>query len=673
MRVSLQIDGDAKGAVDAAQETGRAIGDLGKQTDQITKAIEEGFNRASGAIGKTGENKDVIAANDNAASSALGLANMLGQVAGKATDADSALGKAASGATSLAKGIGELMKGAGVVASIGTALGLALTVATTFYGIVNSGADKANKQLDEQARLVGVIKDAYRDASKTAGEFYTQSKSITLLQAQQNLIQLQAAQASAAKDIANRLSPNPLGVINGSIPGEAGMDNGLAGALFPDQSNQRFIEFQGAFDRLTASIAAGTNDIAGFRNEVAAIGNAAAGTNPKIAELANGILTQTKSAGDLATGVAKAQATMAVLNGTATEQQRALLGLSNTTNQAGSEFDRLTKAMERRAASEEAEAKTVGKSAGEAAKLRTQYLLNEAAAQSGIKVNGEYADTIDRIANRFGAAAQAAALANVRSQAAFDLSQLGRNTVDGTVAGQLRQVYGDNVEAQMNGALATSLRFNESMKDLKATTVDLGQGAFRDFRMQIEQGAGAFKALETAGVNAFNKIIDKIADRSIDNFVSSLFGAAGNAGGGIIGSIGKLFAAAGGGTFGPGWGIVGEEGPELIKVHAGGGVTVIPNQASKPFLPGFAAGGSLSPWGDVTRFQPAQGGGAQQSIQQVQVQVGVSVDEDGQLQAYVKSVSQDTAAAGLKQYRTSQQMARDVAAHSTKAAVRGWS
>lgn len=669
MRVSLQIDGDAKGAVDAAQETGRAIGDLGKQTDQITKAIEEGFNRAAGAIGKTGENKDVIAANDNAASSALGLANMLGQVAGKATDADSALGKAASGATSLAKGIGELMKGAGVVASIGTALGLALTVATTFYGIVNSGADKANKQLDEQARLVGVIKDAYRDASKTAGEFYTQSKNITLLQAQQNLIQLQAAQSRAAQDISNRLSPSPLGVINGSIPGEAGMDNGLASALFPDQANDRLKVFQGAFDALKASIVAGEPDIAAFRDQIAAIGNAALATNPKVAELAADLLTQTKSAGELATGVAKAQAVIGVLTGSATTYQKKLLGIDSTVTQ----FDNLTKAMERRAAAQEAEAQTVGKSAGEAAKLRTQYLLNEAAAQSGIKVNGAYADTIDRIANRFGAAAQAAALANVRSQAAFDLSQLGRNSVDGTVAGQLRQVYGDNVEAQMNGALATSLRFNESMKDLKATTVDLGQGAFRDFRMQIAQGATAFEALGTAGVNALNKIADKIADKTIDNFVSSLFGAAGNAGGGIIGSIGKLFAAAGGGTFGPGWGIVGEEGPELIKVHAGGGVTVIPNQASKPFLPGFAAGGSLSPWGDVTRFQPAQGGGSQQAVQQVQVQVGVSVDEDGQLQAYVKSVSQNTAAAGLKQYRTSQQMARDVATHSSKAAVRGWS
>jgi hypothetical protein len=82
-------------------------------------------------------------------------------------------------------------------------------------------------------------------------------------------------------------------------------------------------------------------------------------------------------------------------------------------------------------------------------------------------------------------------------------------------------------------------------------------------------------------------------------------GAAGLANTGMAGSAfaGPIapFAAANGGTFGPGWGVVGEQGPELIKVH-NGGVTVIPNQISKPYLPGFAAGGTLSSGGNVTRL-----------------------------------------------------------------------
>ena len=62
-----------------------------------------------------------------------------------------------------------------------------------------------------------------------------------------------------------------------------------------------------------------------------------------------------------------------------------------------------------------------------------------------------------------------------------------------------------------------------------------------------------------------------------------------------------MFAAAGGGTFGPGWGVVGEHGPELINVHKNGGVTIVPNHVSKPYLPGFAEGGTLFSNGNVVR------------------------------------------------------------------------
>lgn len=56
-----------------------------------------------------------------------------------------------------------------------------------------------------------------------------------------------------------------------------------------------------------------------------------------------------------------------------------------------------------------------------------------------------------------------------------------------------------------------------------------------------------------------------------------------------------------GGTLGAGWGVVGERGPELINVHSRG-VTVIPNHLSRPYLPGFAEGGSLSASGNVIRL-----------------------------------------------------------------------
>ena len=73
----------------------------------------------------------------------------------------------------------------------------------------------------------------------------------------------------------------------------------------------------------------------------------------------------------------------------------------------------------------------------------------------------------------------------------------------------------------------------------------------------------------------------------------------------VTGGAGSMpvltFAAADGGTFGPGWGGVGERGPELINVHSRG-VTVVPNHISRPYLPGFADGGILGAGGNVTRL-----------------------------------------------------------------------
>lgn len=154
---------------------------------------------------------------------------------------------------------------------------------------------------------------------------------------------------------------------------------------------------------------------------------------------------------------------------------------------------------------------------------------------------------------------------------------------------------------------------------------DTFQSSFTDFSQQIRNGATAWDAFRAAGANALGRIADKLASMAADNLWNSAFGGSS----GLSGIIGALFgagpgtgttsatagassfmmggqsfpmfAAAGGGTFGPGWGVVGERGPELIKVNKGS-VTVVPNHVSKPYLPGFAEGGMLSAIGNVTRL-----------------------------------------------------------------------
>ena len=637
MRVSLIIDGEASGAVKAAETTSNALVDLGKESEAISKAIEDGFGRAIGSIEKlTDANKKTSAANDNVAGSAMGVVGALSQVAGKALDTDSALSKIAIGAGSIVKGFSDIFKAAGTWGAITGAIGLAVAVGTTFFSVINSGSEQAKKNLDEQARLIGLVRDAYSGANKTAGDFYTTSRNIVLLQAQVNTAKLQADLQSKAAPFTSTLAAPVAAPFGGEI--SIGFD--LANA----EAAAKVDVFRGAVERLQSGLASGKPDFIAYRDEIAKIGLEAKNTNPAIYDRAQALLKESEEVGTLAGELRKNEAMLAVLNGTATEQQKKLLGISTATDQASNDYERLTKSLSRQAAAQEAEALTVGKSAGEAAKLRTQYLLNEAATQSGIKVTGAYAKEIDNLATRFGNAAQKAAEAGLKSNAAFDLSQLGRSSLDANVAAQLRGAYGDDVASQLNGALATSIRFNESMKDLKATTMDLAQGAFRDIRTEIQNGATAWEAFQKAGVNAFNKIIDKIGDKALDTLISKLFGTlSGSSSGGLL----KLFGFDEGGYTGPG----GKHEPAGI-VHRGevvfsqddvsrhGGVAVV--EAMRRGVPGYAGGGIVVGAPSPLSYGGVSSGSASSTAApRIQVDIAVFVDDEGKLDAIAREAGRD--------------------------------
>ena len=543
MRVSLVIDGDAKGAEKAADKTSAAIGSLGKQTDAISKAIEEGFNKAIGAMDKLGESTNSVgAANDNFKGALLGLVGQFDQIAQKAAGANSAFGQTSAGVANVAKGVAGLSVGAGTIGLISGALGIAVTVGTTFFNLVNAGATQSNKHLEENARLVGVVRDAYRDASKTAEEFYDQSRNVTLLQAQQNLLTLQADLRRIAtplvRGIAEPIAVQPFG-------GEASIAFDMANADRAAKMDQ----FREATERLHTSVAMGKPDVVAYREAIAEIGVAAQGSNPEISAQAAALLKNSDEAGNVAVAVAKAEAALAMLNGTATDTQKKLLGISNQASEAGknvNEFERLLKSIERQSAGYEAQAASAGKSAGEAARMRAQLMLLQAAEQAGIEVTGKYAEKLELTAGKFGTAAQKAAEYSLRASIAFNRDQLGRNSLDASVASQLQGAFGNDADQQ--SAIANAIRFNEVMRELKNTTLEITQGAFRDFRNELRNGATAWEAFQRAGENAINRLVDKLADRALDNLISGLFGnLMGSASSGGSGNIlGSLLGGSGG-------------------------------------------------------------------------------------------------------------------------------
>jgi hypothetical protein len=155
------------------------------------------------------------------------------------------------------------------------------------------------------------------------------------------------------------------------------------------------------------------------------------------------------------------------------------------------------------------------------------------------------------------------------------------------------------VSSAMSGTLTTGVA------DILDGTKSVGQG-FADMSKLI------VRSIEEAIIKLL--IVKPLID-SLTGGVGGLFGVGGTGtvanGGIVLGSAAGpgVFAAANGGTFGPGWGVVGERGPELINVHSRG-VTVVPNHVSRPFLPGFAEGGMLSANGNVTRLPFGQDTGS---------------------------------------------------------------
>lgn len=205
----------------------------------------------------------------------------------------------------------------------------------------------------------------------------------------------------------------------------------------------------------------------------------------------------------------------------------------------------------------------------------------------------------------------------------------------------------------MNGALSTSIRFNESMRDLKSTVMDLGTGAFRDIRTEIQAGTNALDIMGKVGLNAFNKIIDKVGDKALDTFISKLFGAASGGGsGGLLNSLAGIFGFDEGGYTGPGGrhepaGIVhrGEVVFSQDDVSRHGGVAVV--EAMRRGVPGYAGGGSVGGGAPSPRsYIGATSAMASQvaSGQRLQIEVAVYLDDDGKLGVMAREAGREGAA-----------------------------
>ncbi|NEI71323.1 hypothetical protein GR212_17230 [Rhizobium lusitanum] len=294
------------------------------------------------------------------------------------------------------------------------------------------------------------------------------------------------------------------------------------------------------------------------------------------------------------------------------------------------------------------------------------------------KAANEQADAYRRVAD-------AQALQKLAGDIQFQQDQMGRSTVDQTVASTQKQ-YGLPVD--MNSASANIIRYNEQLKYARELAGDFASTLVSGLR----NGEGLWKSLGKAAIS----VLTKISDRLLNDVLNSLFKVnSAAAGGGLFGGggIGGLLGGGGGLDLGilarspqaaaavasgiPGlWADGGYTGPGGKNdpagiVHAGevvwsqkdiaraGGVGVV--EAMRLGRRGYADGGVVGEGGPqlvraqpdasvpVRRLRADNQNDAAGSASGVHVTVGVSVDEDGNLKAYVKNVAQSEAQSSTRQ------------------------
>lgn len=204
---------------------------------------------------------------------------------------------------------------------------------------------------------------------------------------------------------------------------------------------------------------------------------------------------------------------------------------------------------------------------------------------------------------------------------------------------------------------AKSAELNESVEDLKnnfQTIKEAERDAMSGFVSDMVKGKSAVESL--------NNALGKLADALLDVGLNLLFGSKGSSG---FGALGSLFGFASGGYTGDG----GKYEPKGI-VH--GGEYVMSKEATKAIgvsnlealhrsaKKGYASGGYVGksiavPNSSVTRQSGSLNGSAQRV--KVSVDVSTSVDQNGNLESFVRDVSYDVSAEvtqnGISQYNNS--------------------
>jgi hypothetical protein len=432
-------------------------------------------------------------------------------------------------------------------ALIAGGLGLAGAAAYSFYENVHRDEQTAEQSLQEHTRLLGLVTTAYHDLTKSAGEFYTQSKAATLLLARQNLLDLQTNVRSSTDDALRGMGKTAQVDVMGNVTGFDQLT--ISDKLEP---------FRRAIADLNSNIAAGAPAVTKFRDAIAGIGSA----NPALQQQAAIILRQTQTLGDMAVNAQKAEAMIRLLTGTATEADKKFLGVATVS--ANNAFTTLIQKTRDETAELKLEADGAGRSSIEVDRLKREHEFLRAAKEAHITVSESLRAKISAETDAYVRQKQAVALARAQADVGFTGQQIGRTADEQQIATVMRGLYGAEYQSHMNDAIALQMRFNQQMQQAH----DVSLGFFQDMNSGLQQGKTVWESFGSAATNVLTKIENKLLDMAFNQVWAAAFPGTSSGFGGILGSLFGGGAAAG--TAAP-VGVVGAAGPGFVVPTFGSG------------------------------------------------------------------------------------------------------
>ncbi|TCP88914.1 uncharacterized protein (TIGR02594 family) [Rhizobium sp. PP-CC-2G-626] len=206
------------------------------------------------------------------------------------------------------------------------------------------------------------------------------------------------------------------------------------------------------------------------------------------------------------------------------------------------------RALEQSLASEQLEISLIGKTAGEAERLRLIFQLTaqvkEEAARNGTKVDEAELASIRQKAAEYGKLADIKARTEFRSDIQFEMDQLGRSDRDQGIASRLK---GAGMDVDLGSQEAQLLRQIEVLKDMKKAWEDI-RDTGRDAVDQLVDSAGnGFDDIEDVFTNISKDIVKQLTTLGVANPLKNAIYGDTLPTAESVGGIGGIFSALTGG------------------------------------------------------------------------------------------------------------------------------